>query len=171
MRRIVSNRFRWCSVKLPIIPCLEFSFYRFISSSSESWQGWAGVGREADRFSFVCRWHFHIMDAGDGDTVLPCYCVQYWAVEHFILLFAAAARCLKCFNWINTHFHVDTATGACGSALWILMWWEGHSVLFVSYWWGVYVHTVGAIFFENQNEGWNHLQCMNLMVLTVEQLH
>ena len=95
--------------------------------------GWAGVGREADRFSFVCRWHFHIMDAGDGDTVLPCYCVQYWAVEHFILLFAAAARCLKCFNWINTHFHVDTATGACGSALWILMWWEGYSVWSVSH--------------------------------------
>ena len=45
-----------------------------------------------------------------------------------ILLFAAAAHCLKCFNWINTHFHVDTATGACGSALWILMWWEGYSV-------------------------------------------
>ena len=41
----------------------------------------------------------------------------------------------------------------------------------IIYWWGVYVHTVGAIFFENQNEGWNHLQCMNLMVLTVEQLH
>ena len=99
-------------------------------------RAWDGLGwcRQGGRQIFFCLQmtlsHNGCWRRGHCATV---HCVQYWAVGHFILLFAAAARCLKCFNWINTHFHVDTATGACGSALWILMWWEEHSVLFVSY--------------------------------------